>query len=108
MPRSILTGALHHANFRQLRKPEMKLAKIFDLEGVSPLFVVPSCVLIAVKGGRTQYPVPARKFAGKLPERNVKIDEAIKHLAAEDYMYEPPAISAEYSITMIRLGRARL
>jgi len=97
MPRSVLTGAFHHANFRQLRKPEMRLIKIFDLEGVLPLFNVPSCVLIAVKGARTQYPVPARKLLGKLPEKNVKLNEAIKHLAAEDYMYEPPAISARYS-----------
>jgi len=75
----------------------MKLIKIFDLEEVSPLFNVPSCVLIAVKGGRTQYPVFARKLAGKLPEKNVKLNEAIKHLTAEDYMYEPPAILVKYS-----------
>jgi SAM-dependent methyltransferase len=69
MPRSVLTGALHHANFKQLRKPKMELIKILDLEGVSPLFNVPSCVLIAVKDGRTRYPVFARRYAGKLPEK---------------------------------------
>jgi len=94
MPRSVLTGALQHANFKQLRKPRMELAKVFDLEGVSPLFKVPSCALIAVKGGRTQYPVSARKLTGELPEKNVKLDEALKYLKAEDYMYEPPTISA--------------
>jgi hypothetical protein len=97
MPRSVLTGAFHHANFKQLRKPKMELIKILDLEDVSPLFNVPSCVLIAVKDGRTRYPVFARRYAGKLPEKNVKLVEATRHLTAEDYMYEPPTISTEYS-----------
>ena len=97
MPRSVLTGALQHANFKQLKKPEMKLVKVFDLEGVSPLFKAPSCALIAVKGGRTQYPISARKLTGELPEKNVKLDEALKYLKAEDYMYEPPTISAKCS-----------
>lgn len=97
MPRSVLTGAFHHANFRQLRKPEMGLIKVLDLEGVSPLFNVPSCVLIAVKGSKTKYPVPARKYAGKLPERNVKLSEAIKHLTANECMYTPPKVSTTYS-----------
>jgi len=97
MPRSVLTGALQHANFKQLRKPGMELIKIFDLEDVSPLFNVPSCVLLAVKGGRTKYPVPARRLAGELPEKNVRLGEAIKHLKAEDFMYKPPTIPAKYS-----------
>jgi len=60
MPRSVLTGAFHHVNFKKFEKPKMKLLKIFDLEEVSPLFKVPSCVLIAVKGGETKYPILAR------------------------------------------------
>ncbi|MFN3621393.1 MAG: Eco57I restriction-modification methylase domain-containing protein, partial [Nitrososphaerales archaeon] len=92
MPRSVLTGAFHHANFKQLRKPKMKLIKIFDLEDVSPLFKVPSCVLIAVKEDETRYPVFTKRYTGKLPEKNVGINEAMKYLAAEDYMYEPPTI----------------
>ncbi|MEM3986465.1 MAG: N-6 DNA methylase [Candidatus Methanomethylicia archaeon] len=98
MPRSVLTGAFHHASFKQLRKPKMKLFKIFDLENVSPLFNVPSCVLIAVKGSETKYPVLARKYAGNLPEKNIKLIEAVKYLTANDYMYEPPVIPIKYSI----------
>ncbi|MEM2370768.1 MAG: N-6 DNA methylase [Candidatus Bathyarchaeia archaeon] len=97
MPRSVLTGAFHHANFKQFRKPKMKLLKIFDLENVSPLFNVPSCVLIAVKDGETKYPIPARKYAGKLPEKNIKLEKAVKHLKFNDYAYEPPAIPVKYS-----------
>lgn len=106
MPRSVLTGAFHHARFKQLEKPEMKLIKIFDLENVSPLFNVPSCVLMAIKGSRTQYPVFTRKYIGKLPEKNVKITEALNNLKVEDYMYEPPVIPFRYSYyhNMIKRG----
>jgi len=97
MPRSVLTGALHHTNFKKLLKPKMKLTKIFDLEDVSPLFNVPSCVLIAFKGEETVYPVLARRYAGKLPEKNVKLVDAVNHLSVKDYMYEPPRISPKYS-----------
>jgi methylase of polypeptide subunit release factors len=90
MPRSVLTGALHHEKFKHLRKPTCKLLKIFDLEGVSPLFNVPSCVLIAVKGEPTSYPVLARRYSGRLDEKNVHLSEAIKQLRASDYMYSPP------------------
>ncbi len=98
MPRSVLTGAFQHMNFRKFGKPRMKLSRILDLEDVSPLFNVPSCVLIAVKDGETSYPVPARKYAGKLPAKNLKLDEAIKHLTTSDYNYEPPAIPLRYSV----------
>lgn len=97
MPRSVLTGSLQHANFKQLRKPTMKLVKIFDLEDVAPLFNVPSCVFIAVKGGTTRYPVLARKYSGKLSEKNLRLDKAIKQLSASDYMYRPPSLPKKYS-----------
>ena len=97
MPRSVLTGALHHVNFKQFSEPRMKLIKIFDLEDVSPLFNVPSCVLISIKGDSTSYPVPARRYQGRLPGKNVKLVEALKHLSASDYMYQPPPIPTRYS-----------
>jgi type I restriction-modification system DNA methylase subunit len=92
MPRSILTGALHHAEFKKFKKPTMTLHKILDLENVSPLFNVPTCVLIASKGGKTSYPVLARKISGKLPAKNIKLNEALKYIKAEDYEYQPPQI----------------
>jgi methylase of polypeptide subunit release factors len=91
MPRSVLTGALHHEKFKNFKKPTCRLLKIFDLEDVSPLFNVPSCVLIAVKGEATSYPVPARRYSGRLDERNARLSEAIKQLRASDYMYSPPS-----------------
>jgi len=98
MPRSVLTGALHHVKFKKFKKPSMTLLRILDLEDVTPLFNVPSCVLIAVKGGETSYPVLAKKFSGRLPERNLRLSEAVKHLKTSDYMYKPPpAPSTKYS-----------
>jgi hypothetical protein len=106
MPRSVLTGALHHEEFKKFKKPSMTLHKIFDLKEVSPLFKVPSCVLIAYKGGKTIYPVLARKLSGRLPVKNLKLNEALKHLKAEDYNYQPPQIpqSKSHYYDLIKAG----
>jgi type I restriction-modification system DNA methylase subunit len=95
MPRSILTGALQHAEFRKFRKPPMTLHEILDLEKVAPLFNIPACVLIASKGGKTEYPVPARRFSGKLPEKNLKLPQAMQYLKIEEYSYQPPQARLE-------------
>ena len=92
MPRSVLTGAQQHTKFREFKKPSMKLTKILDLENVIPLFNVPSCVLIAIKGGKTSYPIMIRNFSGKLPEKNLKLNEALQYLRANDDTYQPPQI----------------
>ncbi|RLF38119.1 MAG: hypothetical protein DRN00_04765, partial [Thermoplasmata archaeon] len=93
MPRSVLTGAFQHARFKLFKKPLMKLVRILDCEEVSPLFNVPSCVLIAILGENTVYPVSATKYVGKLERKNCKLNEAMKLLRAENYAYQPPAIA---------------
>ncbi|MEB3847091.1 MAG: N-6 DNA methylase, partial [Desulfurococcales archaeon] len=80
MPRSVIGGTVHHVNFRRFRNPPMKLVKILDLENVYPLFNMPSCVLIAVKGGETRYPVLRVIYHGTLPKRNVSWEEARRFL----------------------------
>jgi SAM-dependent methyltransferase len=92
MPRSVLTGALQHVEFRKFKNPAMTLYKILDLEDVLPLFNVPSCVLIAFKGGETRYPVLARRFSGRLPEKNLRLNDALAYLKVNDYNYQPPQI----------------
>jgi SAM-dependent methyltransferase len=92
MPKSVLTEALQHIEFKKFKRPSMTLHKVFDLERVSPLFNVPACVLVASKGGKTTYPVLARRFWGKLPEKNLKLSIALQHLKAEDYNYQPHQI----------------
>lgn len=97
MPRSVLTGALHHAKFKDFKRPASRLIKIYDLENVSPLFNVPSCALIAVKGENTSYPVPAKKYSGKLDEKNLHLSDAIKQLSVSEYLYNPPSIPLKRS-----------
>lgn len=98
MPRSVLTGAMHHVNFKRFKNPKSKLIRILDLENVEPLFNVPSCVLIAYKGKSTKYPVPAKKFSGSLEEKNVKLRQAVKQLQIGKYKYTPPKVPTEYSV----------
>lgn len=88
MPKSVLT-ARHHANFIKLEfknnstrsNLQLRLDKIFNLEGVNPLFNVPCCVLIADKGAKTVFPVKMISMTGLLNTRNDKWSVAKSHLA---------------------------
>ena len=97
MPRSVLTAAFHHIKFKNFRKPLMKLVKIYDFENVHPLFNVHSCVLFALKGDKTSYPVIATKYGGTLPEKNLTLSEAKPHLSVREYQYNPPVFPTIYS-----------
>jgi len=90
MPRSVLTGAKHHQKFQEFKKPQLKLLEILDFEDVTPLFNVPSAVLIARKGERTEYPVTNVRYKGTLPMKNAKLDEAVKYLEKIEDKYSPP------------------
>jgi hypothetical protein len=74
MPRAIFS-ADQHSNFRagKVAKVKYKITEIVDCENVEPLFYVPTCAIIAVKGGETTYPVKALIVSGKLPEDKHKI-----------------------------------
>ena len=87
MPRSIFS-ADQHSNFRagETAKAKYKITEIVDCENVEPLFYVPACAVIGVKGGETVYPVKALVVSGKLPEDKHKIlslEEAKKLLSFE-------------------------
>lgn len=97
MPRSVLFGTIHHANFRKFERPPVKLVKIIDLEGVKPLFNMPSCVLIGVKGETTEYPVLMDAYKGELLSENVGYLEAKKELILERCEYTPPNFSSQPS-----------
>ena len=97
MPRSVLAGTIHHINFRRFSKPPIKLIKIIDLEKVSPLFNMPSCVLIGLKGNTTRYPVLSERYAGELPDRDAKFSALKARLSAEICEYTPPDFSAKPS-----------
>jgi len=90
MPKSVIGGTIQHINFRRFRKPLLKLVRILDFENVYPLFNIPSCVLIAIKGEATKYPVVEIKYSGELPKRNAKWEEARNLLRVSRVMYIPP------------------
>jgi hypothetical protein len=74
MPRAIFS-ADQHSNFRtgRVSKVKYRITEIIDCENVEPLFYVPACAIIAVKGAETAYPVKALIVSGKLPEDKHKI-----------------------------------
>lgn len=106
MPRSVIAGTIHHINFRRFKNPPINLVKIIDLDQVTPLFNMPSCVLIGFKKGSTQYPVLLEKHTGQLTNRNVKISEAKTRLSAEACEYIPPDFSStqSYYYNKFRVG----
>lgn len=83
MPRSVMVAS-QHARFNEFsfmgRSLQVKLRHVLDLEDVSPLFNVPSCVLAATKGESTAWPVPCQRFAGRLDGRNLPLKEAAPRL----------------------------
>jgi hypothetical protein len=79
MPRSIFVGDQHY-NFREgFVKPKIGIRELCDLEDVSPLFNVPSCVVEAAQG-KTHYPIQGIEFKGVLDRKNSKLSEALKVL----------------------------
>jgi hypothetical protein len=86
MPRSVFTGDQHDA-FRKCEYEAVRLAysHIDDLYKVAPIFkvksgTVPTCVIFAEKGGKTQYPVTGHTMSGKLPGRNLSLHFARSNL----------------------------
>jgi hypothetical protein len=89
MPRSLLS-ADQHENARQGLIEGIRLTQVWDLEGVSPLFRVPSCVLFAVPSAEKQpgrsipaSGLPGLSFSGKLPRFQVHWSEAATKLAEQ-------------------------
>lgn len=73
MPRAVFT-ADQHDNFRRgAFLPKLALQEVADLEGVKPLFKVPSAVVIAQKGEEPGAPKTALRMQGTLPEKNAHL-----------------------------------
>lgn len=86
LPRSFLT-ADQHANVRSGEASGFKLTEVWDLDGVSPLFNVPSCVLMATasqpegEDARRARSLPKNGilgsvFSGKLPRSHMHWNDA--------------------------------
>lgn len=112
MPRSVLTGAKQHKHFQEFLQgyqlPSTQLEKIIDAEGVSPLFNVPTCVLIARKQGQVEK-VAVKILKGELPSKNVRWSTARAELKTAttqkraDKLFPPTLISSPY-LKLIKAG----
>jgi SAM-dependent methyltransferase len=79
MPRSFLS-ADQHDNTRTGVIEGVKLTQVWDLEGVSPLFRVPSCTLFAVRSQDEQRQIPSvgipgLTLSGRLPRAQIHWNE---------------------------------
>lgn len=102
MPRSVLTGAKQHANFRARgfsKVLEVGEVKSYDpRKGYGAVFNVPSCALIAHDGAVQHADIAARHAAGKLGARNLGWDAAQQLLAFADDTYTPPTSDTPFSV----------
>jgi methylase of polypeptide subunit release factors len=90
LPRSFFS-ADQHDRFRQARftKVGLEISGLWDMQGVSPLFTVPSCVLFArrAQGAKFVYPVGGEQLSGQLQRRNAALHEAEESLAVVQVQY---------------------
>ncbi len=90
LPRSIFTADQHDGlrsgNFKEVN---FSFEEIWDMEEVTPLFNVPSCVIVAKKqkDGKIQFPISGQHLAGKLNNKNSSLHEAEKNLQVKDVPY---------------------
>jgi type I restriction-modification system DNA methylase subunit len=88
LPRSIFTADQHNelreGKFK--KKVNLNFIEVWDCKDVSPLFNVPSCVLIAQKRSEAKvfYPISGQCLSGKLERPNASLDEAEKILSIKN------------------------
>lgn len=111
LPRSFFS-ADHHDNTRSGEAKGFKLADIWDLQNVQPLFRIPSCVLFAEKNKGTRK-IPAAglaglSFGGKLPAHNCNWADAAKKISEEEttWFYSKQGKASAFSNTKTT-GRAK-
>jgi type I restriction-modification system DNA methylase subunit len=99
-------SADHHDNSRSGKAEGYKLTGIWDLNDVSPLFRIPSCVLFAKKAtGKTKRDFPAsglegKSFSGQLKVNNCNLKYAQDKLTEEEkkYYYSVQGGSSAFSL----------
>ena len=83
LPRSILTADQHDRFRRSCGMGHTTLTRIWDLEGVSPLFAVPAAVAFGDLSGRANQTLPGEILRGRLKRRNASWEEAGRDLKTE-------------------------
>ncbi len=90
LPRSFFS-ADHHDNTRSGKAKGFRLTAAWDLDGVSALFRIPSCVLFAQKSDMqeaiSKNGLPGKTFNGKLPTHNSNWQAAAEKLVEEDVQW---------------------
>jgi hypothetical protein len=84
MPKSVLTGAKQHLRFQQLG-----FSKVFDLEGVVPIFNVPASIIVRSQKSPKTSGIPLVELVGRLPHKNVSLTEASALLTETAGKFEP-------------------
>ena len=82
MPRAVFTADQHDSFRRGDFLPRVGILEIADLEGVTPLFNVPTAVVIGKKGGVPGPPTTALRMIGALPEKNARL-QTVRDLELE-------------------------
>ncbi|MBS1809920.1 MAG: SAM-dependent DNA methyltransferase [Acidobacteria bacterium] len=99
LPRSFFS-ADHHDNTRSGKAKGFSLTGAWDLDGVAPLFRVPSCVLFAEKNSTTNASprtFAGKSFSGKLPVNNCNwqaVESKLSEINAEWFYVEQGKSSA--------------
>ena len=79
MPRSVLTGAKQHRPFQR-----QGMTRILDVGGVSPLFNVPSAVLIHASGKIVKENIPTKAYSARFDKHELPLSEAEPQLTVEE------------------------
>jgi len=83
LPRSIFAADQHDRFRRSCGMGNTTLTRIWDLEGVSPLFTVPAAVAFGDLSGRANQTLPGEILRGRLKRRNASWEEAGRDLKTE-------------------------
>ena len=86
LPRSFFS-ADHHDNTRSGKAKGSTITSLWDLNGVSPLFRIPSAVIFGHKNGSKPIPkagVKGISFSGNLPTHNCNLEMALPKLTEEN------------------------
>ncbi|MCU0497741.1 MAG: N-6 DNA methylase [Anaerolineae bacterium] len=78
MPRSVITGAKQHRPFQS-----KGIDRVIDLEAVSPLFNVPTAVIIGSTHPTPRTELLARAYRGKLPAHELDLQRAQPYLTEQ-------------------------
>ena len=103
LPKSFLYAEQHHATRSGLAK-NLKINEIWDLEGVQPLFDVPSCVFFTQRTGKANVKIPkvglpGKLIKGRLKDNNLNLKDARGNLNTSDTQFYFAKLGAVSAIT---------